>query len=112
MSFVINEMPVQIDEGLLRECERVETATIGHRRHTGFVDRSIQSISDGERIAGTAITLALPSMDFTLLHHAIQLLRPGDILIVDRLGDHKHACIGGGLAVAIKATGCVGVVVD
>ena len=112
MSFVINEMPVQIDEGLLRECESVETATIGHRRHTGFVDRSIQSISDSERIAGTAITLALPSMDCTLLHHAIQLLRPGDILIVDRLGDNKHACIGGGLAVAIKATGCVGVVVD
>ena len=28
MSFVINEMPVQIDEGLLRECESVETATI------------------------------------------------------------------------------------
>ena len=44
MSFVINEMPMQIDEGLLRECERVETATIGHRRHTGFVDRSIHRL--------------------------------------------------------------------
>ena len=51
-------------------------------------------------------------MDSTLLHHIIQYLRPGDILIIDRLGDHKHACLGGGVACAIKARGCIGVVID
>ena len=112
MSFVIKDMPVQIDAALLEKCQRVETATIGHRRHLGFVDRRVQSIRPGARIAGTAVTLALPGMDSTLLHHIVQFLRPGDVLVVDRLGDDKHACIGGGVAVAIKASGCSGVVVD
>ena len=64
------------------------------------------------RIAGNAVTLALPGQDSTLLHHVIQFLRPGDILIIDRLGDDKHACLGGGVAVAIKASGCTGVILD
>jgi regulator of RNase E activity RraA len=112
MSFVINDMPPQINASLLEKCRHVETATIGHRRYMGFVDRRVQSVRAGARMAGTAVTLALPGMDSTLLHHAVQFLRPGDVLVVDRLGDDKHACIGGGVAVAIKATGCAGVVVD
>ncbi len=112
MSYVVAAMPDQIDAGLLEKARRVETATIGHKRHMGFMDPSIQAILPNRRIAGTAVTLALPGQDSTLLHHVIQFLRPDDILVIDRLGDHKHAALGGGVAVAIKATGCAGVVID
>ena len=47
-----------------------------------------------------------------MLHHVIQFLRPGDILCIYRLGDHKHACLGGGVAAAIVATGCAAVIID
>jgi regulator of RNase E activity RraA len=40
------------------------------------------------------------------------LLRPGDILIVDRLGDDRYACWGGGVTVAVKASGAKAGVVD
>jgi 4-hydroxy-4-methyl-2-oxoglutarate aldolase len=33
-------------------------------------------------------------------------------LCIDRLGYNKHACLGGGVAAAIVATGCVAVVID
>ena len=112
MSYTLNSMPIQIDEVLLEKAQQVETATIGHRRQLGFMDSSIQPVLPGRRIAGTAVTLALPGQDSTLLHHIIQFLRPKDILVIDRLGDHKHACLGGGVAVAIKAQGCFGVVID
>lgn len=112
MSYVVNDMPRQVDAALIEKCRRVETATVGHRRHMGFADRRIQGILPGRRIAGTAVTLALPGQDSTLLHHIIQFLRPDDVLVIDRLGDDKHACVGGGVAVAIKATGCEGVIVD
>ena len=112
MTYSIFPMPAQIDAGLLAKARRVETATIGHRRQMGFVDPAIQSVLADRRIAGTAVTLALPGQDSTLLHHVIQFLRPDDILVIDRLGDHKHACLGGGVAVAIKASGCAGVVID
>ncbi|HMB48078.1 MAG TPA: RraA family protein [Afifellaceae bacterium] len=112
MSYKVASMPAQIESSLLEKAQRVETATIGHKRHLGFMDPAIQAILPGRRIAGTAVTLALPGQDSTLLHHVIQFLRPNDILVIDRLGDHKHACLGGGVACAIKASGCAGVVID
>jgi 4-hydroxy-4-methyl-2-oxoglutarate aldolase len=39
-------------------------------------------------------------------------LRPGDILVVDRAGDARHAVFGGGVAFAAKAAGCIGIVID
>lgn len=112
MSYQINDMPAQISGELLAKARRTETATIGHRRQLGFVDPSIQRVHGPKRIAGTAVTLALPGQDSTLLHHVIQFLRQGDILVIDRLGDRKHACLGGGVACAIKASGCTAVVID
>lgn len=112
MSYQLRDMPAQIEATLLEKAERVETATIGHRRQMGFCDPAIQAMLRGRHAAGTAVTLALPGQDSTLLHHIVQSLRPNDILVIDRLGDLKHACLGGGVACAIKATGCAGVVID
>ena len=106
-------MPKQIKEALLEKSLKAETATIGHKRHMGFANRNIQNIFNKKiTIAGTAVTLAIPAQDSTLLHHIIQFLRPGDILCIDRLGDDKHACLGGGVAAAIVASGCSGVIID
>ena len=106
-------MPNQIKEALLKKSLKAETATIGHKRHMGFANRNIQNILNKKiTIAGTAVTLAIPGQDSTLLHHIIQFLRPGDILCIDRLGDDKHACLGGGVAAAIVASGCSGVIID
>ncbi len=105
-------MPDQISAALFSKCTTVETATVGHRRHMGFMDKAIQCVLTPRRVAGTAITLALPGQDSTLLHHIIAELRSGDFLCIDRLGDFRHACLGGGVAAAIKASGCIGVAID
>ncbi len=113
MSYIINKMPLQIEKNLLEKCLLTETATVGHKRHMGFVDRKIQNILNKQTtVAGTAVTLAIPGQDSTLLHHIIQFLRPNDILCIDRLGDDKHACLGGGVAAAILASGCSAVIID
>ena len=108
----IHPMPAQLPAGLLARLAKVETATVGHWRHWGFMDRGIQPLVKTKRVAGTAVTLAIPGPDSTLLHHALGLLRPGDILVVDRLGDDRHACWGGGVTVEAKAAGAVAGIVD
>lgn len=110
--YKVGPMPAQLAPAVVAKLAQVETATIGHTRHWGFMDRRIQSLLPEKRIAGTAVTLAIPAQDSTLLHHALGLLRPGDILVVDRLGDDKHACWGGGVTVAAKAAGAVAGIVD
>ncbi|GHD19155.1 RraA family protein [Tianweitania populi] len=110
--YVINDMPEQIPQADLDLLSGVETATVGHWRLFGFMDRAIQPLLPGRRVVGTAVTLAIAGPDSTLLHHATGLLRPGDILVVDRLGDDKYACWGGGVTVAAKASGAIAGIVD
>lgn len=105
--------PVRIDPALIEGFSAVEIATIGHFRHRGFVDlalRPLQSLP--KTLVGTAITVAIPGTDSTLLHHAIASIRPGDVLVIDRLGDRRHACLGGGVAFAAKTAGAIAVVLD
>lgn len=110
--YVIKDMPEQVPADVLALLADVETATVGHWRLWGFMDRRIQPLLPRRRIVGTAVTLAIAGADSTLLHHAAGLLRPGDILCVDRLGDDRYACWGGGVTVAAKASGATGAVVD
>ncbi|MCM2472385.1 RraA family protein [Rhizobium sp. CG5] len=111
--YQIGSTPSQVDPDLIRRFEGVEVATIGHFRHRGFIHHSITPVVEpGRTLVGTAVTVAIPATDSTLLHHAVSVIRPGDFLIVDRLGDQRHACIGGGVTFAIKTAGAIGVAVD
>lgn len=110
--YVVHPMPAPLSAEVVALLEQAETATIGHWRHWGFVDRDVRALLRGKRVAGTAVTVQIPGADSTLLHHALGLLRPGDVLVVDRLGDTRHACWGGGVTVAAKAAGAKAGVVD
>ena len=46
------------------------------------------------------------------MHYALGQLRPGDILVIDRAGDTRHAACGGGVAFAAREAGCVGIIID
>jgi 4-hydroxy-4-methyl-2-oxoglutarate aldolase len=104
--------PAHLSKEVIALLSGCETATVGHWRQWGFCDRRIQGLLPGVRVAGRAITVALPGPCSTLLHYAIDALQPGDILIVDRLGDDRHACWGGGVTIAVKAAGGVAGIVD
>ncbi len=109
----IEPLPAQAATGVITALESIETATLGHVRVTGMVERGISALSPGQPTrGGTAVTLALPPMCSTLMHYAVSLIRPGDMLVVDRLGDDRHACLGGAVARAARMAGAAGVVID
>ncbi|MFD1911211.1 RraA family protein [Halodurantibacterium flavum] len=111
--YQIGAVPPQVDAGLRQGFAEVEIATIGHFRHRGFVDRRLRPIAPVPGVlTGTAVTVAIPATDSTLLHHAMSVVRPGDVVVIDRLGDRRHACLGGGVAFAAKVAGAVAVVLD
>lgn len=92
--------------------EQVETATVGHFLHSGFMDRELRAVLPEKRIGGTAVTVRLPHADSTILHYLTKLVRPGDFIVVDRCGDNKHACWGGVVTHSMKLGGIVGAVID
>jgi 4-hydroxy-4-methyl-2-oxoglutarate aldolase len=110
--FQLQPLPEPLPQSLVSLLERVETATIGHVLHSGFVDPAIRAVLPDKRVAGTAVTLRIPGPDSTLLHHVLSLVRPGDFLVIDRAGDTRHACWGGVVTNAAKVAGVVGGVID
>ncbi|MGY6695865.1 MAG: RraA family protein [Roseinatronobacter sp.] len=110
--YTAKPMPAQVPQADLDLLAQAETATIGHFRHLGFMDIALRPVTPGAKLVGTAVTLALPAIDSSMLHHALSEVRPGDVLVIDRLHDRRFACIGGGVALAAVAAGVAGVIVD
>ena len=109
----IGDEPTRIDPALIEGLSAVEVATIGHFRHRGFVSHRLRPIAPIEgTLVGTAVTVATPGTESTRPHHALSGVKPGDGLVIDRLGDTRHSCLGGGVAFAAKIAGAIAVVLD
>jgi 4-hydroxy-4-methyl-2-oxoglutarate aldolase len=90
----------------------VETATIGHFLDDGFMPPAIQCLRDRVRICGPAFTVALPGNDGTALALALSRAKAGDVLVVERGSDDRHACWGAVMSAAAEAAGLAGIVID
>ncbi|WP_394199429.1 RraA family protein [Litoreibacter albidus] len=111
--YEVADMPPPLPADLVTALSGVELATIGHLLHRGFVDHGIAAMTPQPKtVVGTAVTVSLPACDGVMLHYALDHLRAGDFLVIDRLGDERYACVGGGVAERIAMSGAVGVAVD
>lgn len=111
-AYTINPMPPQMDATRAERLARVEAATLGHYLHAGFADTGLRPINPGKRIAGAAVTVQIAGPCSTLLYYAMDQVRPGDVLVIDRAGDTRHACWGGFMAAVARIRGLAGVIVD
>lgn len=110
--FTLNALPALLEKSLVQKLVRAEPATIGHFRNWGFMDPGIRAMQSEVRIAGPAVTVRAPGMDGTIVGYALGQVRPGDVLVIDRCGDHRHAAFGGLVAYACKVAGLAGVIID
>jgi len=110
--FTLNPLPPQLSAALVEKLVRAEPATIGHFSHWGFMDPGIKALQPDVRIAGPAVTVHKPGVDGTIIGYALGQLRPGDVLVVDRCGDTRHAGFGGVVCYAAKVAKVAGVIID
>jgi len=110
--FVIKDRPENPDPKLIKLLKDVEPATIGHFRHYGFIDPAIRPVLKDTKIVGTALTVKTPGADSTVVHKAMELAKPGDVLIIDRCGDRKHACWGGMVTLSAHLKELAGGIID
>lgn len=109
--FIQNPMLDQIDPVLVDELQGVCVSTLGHLRDDGFAKGLIPNRRPVKFI-GTAVTVRIPHLDSTAVHVAADLLRPGDVLVVDHSGDTERSAFGGLVSFTAKARGAVGAVID
>ena len=110
--YIVKGLPPQIEQARLDLLVKAEPATVGHFMHAGFMDIGMRGILPDVRIAGTAVTVRQPGPDCTMIYYALGQIRAGDVLVIDRCGDHRHAATGGAVAYAARCAGVRGIVLD
>jgi regulator of RNase E activity RraA len=97
---------------LLAQLRLIAPATIGHLLEHEFMDPELRPIVSGFNFAGPAVTVRCFGTDSAIVHYAVDVARPGDVVVVDRLGDRRYACWGGGVSLGAHVKGIAGAVVD
>ena len=85
-------------------------ADVAGRR--GTLDGRIAPVSPAMRFAGPALTVEVRAGDNLMIHAAIALARPGDVLIVDGRADRGCALMGSLMVNTCRKIGLAGVVLD
>ena len=85
-------------------------ADVAGRR--GTLDGRIRALSPGMRVAGPAFTIEVRPGDNLMIHAAMTMAKPGDVLVVDGKGDQTCALMGAIMINACKQLGIAGVVLD
>jgi len=103
-----------VDEGLLTRLSAIVPATLGHLQTFGFIDSAIRPLSGGTplRLLGRAVTVRSYGTDGAVVHAAIDVAEPGDVLVIDRGGDTRCACWGEMTSLAAKVKGLKGTIID
>jgi RraA family protein len=73
----------------------------------------LQPVHEGEaRMAGPALTVKTRPGDNLMVHKALEMAEPGDVLVVDAGGDLTNAIIGEILVYIAQSKGVAGIVID
>ena len=85
-------------------------ADVAGRR--GALHGRIKALRPRMKFAGTAFTVEVRPGDNLMIHAAMALARPGDVLVIDGKGDQTSALMGTIMMTACRQLGLAAVVID
>ncbi|WP_087110647.1 RraA family protein [Halomonas citrativorans] len=96
---------------LLEALSKVQPSSLGHYLEAALPS-DIKALTPFSHCLGTAITVYQPTSDSTPVHLALELISPGDVLLIDRGGDSRIACVGEMVATAAQQRGAKAIIVN
>lgn len=98
---------------VLDRLEKLGAATVHEaQKRVGQLKPYLRPVFEGSRIAGSAITVLLQPGDNWMLHVAMELAQPGDIIIAGCTTDNDDGFFGDLLASSALAQGVKGLIIE
>ncbi|HEY7443316.1 MAG TPA: 4-carboxy-4-hydroxy-2-oxoadipate aldolase/oxaloacetate decarboxylase [Vicinamibacterales bacterium] len=101
------------DADVVRTLGELGVATVHEAQgRTGLMRPYLRPIYPSAKAAGSAVTISSQPGDNLMLHAAMELCAPGDVLVVTTTSESTDGMFGELLAVSAQAHGVVGLVID
>ncbi|AQX59307.1 RraA family protein [Pseudomonas syringae pv. actinidiae] len=101
----------QLSDAVIEQFRGIAASTLGHLTDSGYL-RGIRPLFDGARLVGNVVTVKVHLPDGSILRDALLNSLPGDVLVIECVGDEHCACWGELRTLAGLIKGLAGVVVS
>ena len=76
------------------------------------METRVKGLSQGMKLVGHALTVKVPPIDNLMIHKALTLVKPGDVMVIEGGGDHSWALLGFLMVSTAIKLGLAGMIVD
>jgi 4-hydroxy-4-methyl-2-oxoglutarate aldolase len=103
----------RVSPALVRQASEFQAAILADvNGRRGALHGRIAALRPRMKLAGPALTVDVRPGDNLMIHAAIALAKPGDVLVIDGKGDQTAALMGTIMMTACQQLGLAGVVID
>ncbi|NOU94492.1 4-carboxy-4-hydroxy-2-oxoadipate aldolase/oxaloacetate decarboxylase [Paenibacillus sp. LMG 31456] len=99
------------DKTIIEDFSKLDVSTVYEAQgKIGLVSHELKTVRQGNMICGPAVTVTCFAGDNLMIHAAIEVCKPGDVLVITTIGESTTGMIGELIINALMKRGVQGVV--
>lgn len=98
---------------MIEEYSKLDVSTVYEAQgKQGLLSRELRPILEGAKLCGPAVTVTCPTGDNLMVHAAIEVCQPGDILVINTIGKSEAGMVGELIVTALMKRGVKGMITE